>query len=454
MRRLHSTLLAALVAAALVQVPTATPAAPAQALSPLQASEIAASYQNLTTQYYKKVDPQTVVDSVHDELAAALKRAGVNGSLTPIHATDVATANVRSIDLAVESAERLAGPKLSATDLTYAAMSGILDSVHDRYTVFLDPAHFAALNENLDGGDFGGTGIVIQQDDASKYIDVSNVVPDGPADKAGIQQDDVLTAIDGVSTKGMKMEVASSHLRGKEGTSVSLSIERQGKPLPAPVVITRAKIHQLSVFEKMLPNKIGYVALTVFGLTTGQEVDTALSRLQAQGARAIILDLRENGGGYLEAAIAVSSKFISSGPIVSIESRGSDITTREADNTAIPPVPLAVVVNGHTASASEITAGAIQDTGVGAIVGTQTFGKGVVQSIFRLPDHSAIKITTARYLTPNNRDINHLGIKPDILVTPNKGDRFGDPARDVQLKRAIQYIDDRMAHLDTTSGGT
>ncbi|MDP9024296.1 MAG: S41 family peptidase, partial [Candidatus Eremiobacteraeota bacterium] len=395
-----------------------------------------------------------VLDSVHDELSTVLKHAGVSVPLAPLHASGIPNANLRSIDLEVESAERIAGSKLTSTDLTYAAMSGILDSVHDRYTMFLDPAHFAELNQSLDGGDFGGTGIVIQADDANKYIDVSNVVPDGPADRAGVQPDDVLTAIDGVSTKGMKMETASSHLRGKEGTTVSLSILRQGKPLAAPVVITRAKIHQLSVFEKLLPNKIGYVALSVFGLTTGQEVDAALNRLQARGARAIIMDLRENGGGYLEAAIAVSSKFISSGPIVSIESRGSDITTREADNTAIPPLPLAVIVNGHTASASEITAGAIQDTGVGAIVGTQTFGKGVVQSIYRLPDHSAVKITTARYLTPNNRDINHLGIKPDILVAPNKGDRFGDPARDVQLKRAIDYIDDRMARLDTTSGGT
>ncbi|MDQ2866361.1 MAG: S41 family peptidase [Candidatus Eremiobacteraeota bacterium] len=445
--------LAALVVAALVQIPTASAAVATPGLSPLQTNEIAAGYENLTTQYYKKVDPQAVLDSVHDELATALKHAGIKHRLSPIHASGFPATNVRSIDLAVESAQRAAGSKLSTTDLTYAAMSGILDSVHDRYTVFLDPAHFAALNEDLDGGDFGGTGIVIQEDQSSKYIDVSNVIPDGPADKAGVQPDDVLTAIDGVSTKGMKMETASSHLRGKEGTAVSLSIERQGKALPSAIVITRAKIHQVSVLEKMLPNKIGYLALSVFGLTTGTEVDAALSRLQSSGARAIVMDLRENGGGYLDAAIAVSSKFISSGPIVSIESRGSDITTREADDTAISPVPLAVLVNGHTASASEITAAAIQDTGVGAIVGTQTFGKGVVQSIYRLPDKSAVKITTARYLTPNNRDINHLGIKPDIIVSPNKGDRFGDLAHDVQLKRAVEYIDGRIARLETTNAG-
>ncbi len=225
-------------------------------------------------------------------------------------------------------------------------------------------------------GDFGGTGIVIQVDDKTKYISVENIVPDGPADKAGVEQDDLITTIDGLSTKGMSLPQASGKLRGKEGTRVTLTLSRDGAALTAPITITRAKIHQLSVYEKMLPNKIGYVALTVFGKETGNELAAALDRLQQQGARAIVLDLRDNGGGYLEAAVAVSSKFIPSGPIVSVESRASNITTLDADNTAIAPLPLAVLVNGYTASASEITSGAIQDSSVGAIVGTKTFGKG------------------------------------------------------------------------------
>ncbi len=450
MKKAQSLALAALFAVTLTQIPTATPAASADTLPALEASEIQTSYQNLTTEFYKRVDPQTVLDSVHDELAATLKKAGVSRPLAALHASDAPASNVRTIDNAVTTAERAAGPKLTTRELSYAAIAGIMDSVHDRYTVFLSPKDFADLNQGLDGSDFGGTGIVIQVDDATKFIDVSNVVPDGPADKAGIQQDDVITAIDGITTKNMPMDKASAHLRGKEGTNVSIAVQRDGKALP-PITITRAKIHQLSVFEKMLPNKIGYVALTVFGRDTGNELATALDRLQKQGARAIIMDLRENGGGYLDAAVAVSSKFISSGPIVSIESRGSNITTREADDTAISPVPLAVLVNGHTASASEITAGAIQDTGVGTIIGEKTFGKGVVQSIFPLPDKSAVKITTARYLTPHNRDINHLGIAPDIAISENKGARFGDPSKDVQLKRAVDYIDDRVAHLDSSN---
>jgi carboxyl-terminal processing protease len=450
MKRLSSLLLAALVAAPLVQIPAAS-ADTSPHLAASDANRIAVSYNDLTTEFYKRVDPQLVLNSVHDELNKTLKARHVSGNVPALHASDSAQSNVRAIDVAVEQAQHKAGTSLSSHDLSYAAIDGMMRSVNDRYTVFLSPKDYADLNSGLDGGNFGGTGIVIQADDNTKYITVSNVVPDGPADKAGIQQDDQIVSIDGTSTKGWSIDRASAHLRGKEGTKVTLGIARSGKLMP-PITITRAQIHQMSVFDKMLPGNIGYVALTVFGKDTSDELNVALDRLQKRGARAFILDLRDNGGGYLEAAVGVSSKFISSGPIVSVESRASSITTLEANDTAITPVPLVVLVNGHTASASEITSGAIQDSGVGTIIGTKTFGKGVVQTIFPLGDGSAVKITTARYLTPHNRDINHLGITPDIVVDENQKPRYGDPTKDQQLQRAIQYVDDRIAHLNDING--
>ncbi|MGB8909728.1 MAG: S41 family peptidase [Candidatus Cybelea sp.] len=447
MKRFCSLLLAVALSGALIQLPAAS-AAQSQ-LSSVDAGEIATSYGYLTDNFYKKVDPQVVLDSIRTQLLAAMRTAGVkNAALPVVHASDASTNNIRSIDHEVEEAGLESKPKFSLHQLTYIALDGMLKSVNDRYTVFMTPKEFAGLNEGLDGGDFGGTGIVIQVDDKTKFISVENVVPDGPADKAGIEQDDLITAIDGASTRGMNLNSASGKLRGKEGTKVTLTVERDGAALQAPITITRAKIHQLSVYEKMLPGKIGYVALTVFGRETGDELNAALGRLQQQGARALILDLRDNGGGYLEAAVAVSSKFISSGPIVSVESRASNITTLDADDTAINPLPLVVLVNGYTASASEITSGAIQDSSVGTIIGTKTFGKGVVQTIIPLPDKSAIKVTTARYLTPRNRDINHLGITPDVMVVENKHPQFGQPAKDEQLTRAIQYLDDKLAHLN------
>ncbi|HZY96231.1 MAG TPA: S41 family peptidase [Candidatus Cybelea sp.] len=451
MKRTLSLLLAGAFAVGLIQLSSVSAAQPAH-LSAVDASEVSTSYTYLLDNFYEKVDPQAVLDSVRTQLLTAMKKAGLkHGSLPVLHAAETPAGNVREIDRDIETAASESARKISAHDLTYVALDGMMSSVNDRYTVFLTPKEFAGLNQGLDGGDFGGTGIVIQVDDKTKYISVENVVPNGPADKAGIEQDDLITTIDGASTKGLSLPQASAKLRGKEGTRVTLTIVRDSAALPT-ITITRAKIHQLSVYEKLLPGKIGYVALTVFGRDTGSELTTALDRLQRQGARAIVLDLRDNGGGYLEAAVAVSSKFIPSGPIVSVESRASNITTLDADNTAINPIPLAVLVNGYTASASEITSGAIQDSSVGTIIGTKTFGKGVVQTIYPLPDGSAIKVTTARYLTPRNRDINHLGITPDIVVGENKHPRFGTPTQDDQLTRAIQYLDDKLAHLTQENG--
>ena len=454
MKRFFSILWAGALGAVLIELSAAS-AAQAPHLSSTDSGEIATSYGYLTDNFYKKVDPQIVLDSVRAQLMSAMRTAGVkHAELPQMHASLVASGNVREIDREVETADTASKGKFSLHDLTYVALGGMMKSVNDRYTVFMTPKEYAGLNQGLDGGDFGGTGIVIQIDDKTKYISVENVVPNAPADKAGIEQDDLITTIDGVSTKNMSLNAASSKLRGKEGTHVTLTLQRDGNALPAPITITRAKIHQLSVYEKMLTGKIGYVALTVFGRDTGAELDTALDRLQKEGARALILDLRDNGGGYLEAAVAVSSKFIPSGPIVSVESRASNITTLDADDTAINPIPLVVLVNGYTASASEITSGAIQDSSVGTIMGTKTFGKGVVQTIIPLPDGSAIKVTTARYLTPRNRDINHLGITPDVVVDENKHPQFGQPSKDEQLTRAVQYLDDKLAHDNQEDGGS
>jgi carboxyl-terminal processing protease len=445
-------ILGGLFVAAVTALPAASTLAASSTLSATDSGEISTGYQHLTTDFYKKVDEQAILNSVRSQLLFALKSAGIaHASITPMKSSDVAGANVRTIDRAIVEASAESRGKLSDHQTAYVALDGMMRSVNDRYTVFLNPKDYAGLNEDLDGGDFGGTGIVIQVDDQTKYIVVENIVPDGPADKAGVQQDDLITAIDGASTKGMTVQQASAKLRGKEGTSVSLTLSREGAT-QSPLAITRAKIHELSVYEKMFPGKIGYVELTVFGRDTGAELNAALTRLQQEGARAIVMDLRDNGGGYLDAAVAVSSKFISSGPIVSVESRASNITTLDADDTAIDPLPLVVLVNQYTASASEITSGAIQDSGVGTIMGTKTFGKGVVQTIFPLSDGSAIKITTARYLTPRNRDINHLGISPDVPVAENKHAQFGTPGKDDQLQHALQYLTQKIALLNKENG--
>jgi carboxyl-terminal processing protease len=462
-RRLLSVALAALLALGVARVPAATAAGPA--LTMQQTEEIVASYTHLTAEFYKKVDRQAALDGARASMVDYLKKHHVaNATLPALHASDDDVTNVEALNREVATAVSEYAAKLEpvesispSSQITYAAISGVLGSVKDRYTVFLSPKEYAALNEGLDGTSFGGVGISYDVDEKTHLLHIQNVVLDGPSDKAGLQADDVITAVDGkpiaqifdgVTTLEAQQKRVSGVLRGEAGTRVRLTIERSGKDL-GPVTITRETIHQPSVSSKMLPGSIGYVDLAVFGQTTAQELSTALKRLDSQGAKAYVLDLRYNGGGYLNAAVDVASKFISTGPIVSVQSRAGTDTEYDAENTAIAPRPLAVLVNGYTASASEITAGAIQDSGVGTLVGEKTFGKGVVQTIFPMRDGSAVKITTARYFTPKGRDINAVGIEPEIksVLAKDQKIRRGDIGQDPQLVAAVNFINTRIAQV-------
>jgi carboxyl-terminal processing protease len=427
------------------------PSATAGSLSSVESDELQMSYTLLSQEFYKKTDPQILLSGVHTRLIAFLEHNGITSPSVPNpHAADDATSNARELDREVGAVASQYGAKFGTRTITYEAIAGLMSSVNDKYTVFLSPKEYAALNEGLDGGNFSGVGIAIRVDDDTKLLRVTDIIPAGPAEKAGLQAGDLILTIDGKSTKGLTSDEDARMLRGKEGTVVRLGVQRNGTSLGDLVSVTRAVIHQPSVYARMLPNNIGYARLTVFGASTAQELSAALDRLEAQGARAYILDLRDNGGGYLNSAIDVSSKFVPSGPIVSVEARGGNDTQYDAENTAIAPKPLAVLVNGYTASASEITSGAIQDNGVGELIGTRTYGKGVVQTIHPLPDGSAVKITSARYLTPRGRDINSVGIEPDIKSPdPARNARLGELPSDTQLQAAVSYLQGRLAQLGT-----
>jgi carboxyl-terminal processing protease len=468
MKRIAPVVLAALLALATARVPAATAAA--SPLSSLQTEELVGSYVRLTADFYKKVDRQAALDGARASMIDYLKKHNVaNASLPPLHATADDETNAESLHREVSTAVTDYASKLTpvesispSSQITYAAIAGVLGSVKDRYTTFLSPKEYAALNEGLDGTSFGGVGISYLPDDKTQTLHVENVILDGPSDKAGLQPEDAITAIDGKPVSellapamtekddqkrlALEQKAVSGALRGNPGTKVRLTVQRNGKLLE-PVTITRETIHAPSVTSKMLPGSIGYVELSVFGQSTATELTAALNRLDSQGAKAYVLDLRRNGGGYLNAAIDVSSKFISTGPIVSVQSRAGVDTEYDADHTAIAPRPLAVLVDRYTASASEITAGAIQDSGVGTLVGEKTFGKGVVQSIFPMRDGSAVKITTARYFTPKGRDINSVGIEPEIKsdIPKDAKVRLGDITQDPQLVAAVAFVNSRIA---------
>jgi len=439
----------ALAVFALAQLtPAPLGAASTTGLSPLQLYELRISYVRLTDEFYQKIEPQALLDGAFGRLNDDLDQKGIgHASLHRPHATNNDRTDLREFVDEVQAAYALGNGKLSATQVTYDAIAGLFASAKDRYTVFLTPKEYAEMEKGLSGGEgFGGVGLVLGlETTGAKRATVQWVAQGGPADRAGLQSGDVIATINGTATDGMPVKNISSLLRGDPGTVVRLGIERDGSSLGDPIAITRREIHTPTVFAKMLPNKVAFIAIAIFGQSTADELGDALGKFEKNGAQAYVLDLRDNGGGYLDAAIDVSSKFISSGPIVKVTERAGNFKQYDADNVAISPKPLVVLVNGNTASASEITSGAIQDRGVGTLIGTRTFGKGVVQSIYPLPDGSAIKITTARYYTPRGRDINTVGIQPDIVAEENAQPILGDPGKDTQLQTALSFLSTKVA---------
>lgn len=428
-------------------VPPATLRA-ANGLSPLQLYELRISYLRLTEEFYQKADPQALLDGEYRSLVQDLDQKGIaHPTLQKPRASHNERTDLRTFVDEATTAYGIAAGKLPATQITYDAISGLYSAAKDRYTTFLTPKEYAEMEKGLTGGEgFGGVGVVIGQETTGQKRALALwIAQGGPADRAGIQSGDVIATINGTSTGGMAIKQISALLRGEPGTVVRVGIERNGEALADPISITRREIHTPTVFAKMLPNKVAFIAIAIFGESTADELGRALDKFERDGAEAYVLDLRDNGGGYLDAAIDVSSKFIATGPIVKVTERAGNYKQYDADNAAIAPKPLVVLVNGNTASASEITSGAIQDRGVGTLIGTRTFGKGVVQSIYPLPDGSAIKITTARYFTPRGRDINTVGIEPDIVAEENSSPVPGDPTRDSQLQTALSFLSTKVA---------
>ena len=333
------------------------------------------------------------------------------------------------------------------TTATVGALNGILKSNGDRYARFLPAEMFAKYSEGM-SGEFGGIGVLLGEKDDTVYV--LKVYADTPAEKAGLQVGDYFYSVDGESSDSWTTEEISSRVRGEVGTKVELTLLRPFEEGEMPdsaefmlgnpytVTVTRGKIESPNTEVKMLEGKVGYVRLFEFNLKATDELRREIEDLISQGASSLILDLRENPGGDLQQAIGVSSLFIKSGTVVKIESR---VATKNEELKATGKVvskelPLVCLIDGNSASASEIVSGALQDYGRGVLVGMTSFGKGSVQS--QIPFRSgAVFMTTAHYLTPKGRVINGKGNTPDIVVEMKVGDQ-SDEATDIQLQRAIQ----------------
>jgi len=418
-------------------------AAAAPLATPL-AEDVNQSIHLLATSYFRPLDTQMLVDKARAAIAEVARKHGVRYDVPAIRVGDDPLIAEVALDQAI--ADAAAATRTPATEFAYAAIGSMARAADDRYTTFMTPDEFKAFKDALDPEKISGIGVLITPDDASGLIDVSYVVPGTPADRAGLQPGDVIATIDGESTKGFTTDAASKLLRGKPGTAVHLGVQRAAQNLD--LAITRSELQPPTVVYKMLPNQIGYVYVLAFGQSTPQEFDAAIARVKAAGAKALVLDLRNDGGGYVESALQISERFIAHKPLLTVEERGGPDTTVTAEDDGVQiGVPVTVLVNEFTASASEITAGALQDNGVASLIGTRTFGKGVMQTLTPLADGSAIKITTAHYLTPSHRDINLKGIEPDLSVNEPRDSRFGEPQKDPQLRAAMDFLQKKIAQV-------
>lgn len=321
--------------------------------------------------------------------------------------------------------------------LMHSAIGGLMSGLGDEHSSYMDPSTYQQINAPMQGG---YTGIGAWVDTSGEALVIIAPMPNSPAEAAGIRSGDTVVAIDGKDVTGIDPSIVLQSILGPADTVVTLTVVREGLDEPLEISITRAVIEIPVIEYTMLENNIAYIYLSQFSINSGEEVRNALTELLAQNPVGVILDLRDNTGGYLDAAFDVISAFIEEGPIM-IEESGDGVTqTYSAYGNAIAPdIPLVVLVNGGSASASEITAGAIQDSGRGTLVGTTTYGKGSVQNWIELEgDNGAIRVTIARWLTPNGTQINKVGLTPDVIVdyTQEQYDAGIDP----QLDKAVEIL--------------
>jgi carboxyl-terminal processing protease len=327
----------------------------------------------------------------------------------------------------------------TAQQMTYGAIRGVLTTLDDPYTVFVEPKPRRLEKDDLRGS-FGGIGAwVSKREDGAIAL---KPMEDKPAQRAGILEGDVVIQVDDQEiTPDMPLEDVILLIRGPIGTVVKLTISRAGHPEPLVFEITREKVETPTVTWRLLDEGqgLGYVSISLFTERTDKELETALKDLKTQGATHLILDLRNNSGGLLETAVDVASQFIPDG-IILYEQR------RDQEEKSYPvrrggkatDIPLVVLVNAGTASASEIVAGAVQDSERGILIGESTFGKGSVQLVYDLSDQSSLHVTVAHWFTPNRHQITGNGLTPDIVVQLTEEDRAQD--KDPQLDRAIAYF--------------
>lgn len=310
-------------------------------------------------------------------------------------------------------------------------IKGYVSALGDPYSVYYNVEETLDLLQST-SGEFTGIGVVITQDPETKYVKIINVYPNSPGEAAGLQADDIFYKVNGEDITSLDIDQLAAKLRGEKGTKVEISVLRGEGFEEFETSAIRDKIEVISVEHEMKKDRIGYIAISAFeGKTTAQFVN-AIEDLKAQGMEGLVIDLRNNPGGNLNTVVEMLDYILPKGTIVYTQTKDLKQDYFYSDGATQLDMPIAVLINGNSASASEIFAGAIQDYNWGTIVGTTSFGKGIVQKLFQLPDGTCLKITTSEYFTPNGRNIHGIGIEPDVIVEYEYDDN--------QLERAMECL--------------
>lgn len=319
--------------------------------------------------------------------------------------------------------------------MTYGAARGMVESLGDPHTAFLTPEEADMFSQDLTGS-FGGIGVTISPTDDG-YVEVVKLIPGGPAENTVLQSGDVILAVDGVSIKNMTQNEAITLIRGEVGTQVTLRVKHEGQEMD--IALTRAIIAIPITERKMLDDNIAYLYLGEFNARAADLVNSDLTELLKSEPRGLILDLRGDPGGYLHIVEQIADEFLPEGLLVIERSASGEESRRNTTSRGVAEnIPLVVLVDGGSASASEILAGAVQDRGRGVLIGEQTYGKGSVQVTERLSDSSAVAVTIRRWFTPADRAIDGKGLTPDVVVPLTEEDIKA--GRDPQLDRAVTYL--------------
>nr|WP_296264318.1 S41 family peptidase [uncultured Merdimonas sp.] len=317
---------------------------------------------------------------------------------------------------------------------------GYIQGLEDPYSVYYDEEETKDLYETTEG-EYSGIGAVLSQNMDSGVITLVQIYEDSPADKAGLKDNDILTKVGDMEVTGMDLSEVVTYIKGEKGTDVDLTVLRGEEAEEITVTAARDTVEAQTVEYEMLEDQIGYLSVTEFDSVTYDQYKEALDALTQQGMEGLVVDLRNNPGGNLNTVCDMLDLVLPEGTIVYTEDKDGNRETATSDDEHQIDVPMAVLVNGNSASASEIYAGAIQDYGIGTIVGTQTYGKGVVQQIFDLGDGTSVKLTIAEYYTPNGRNIDGEGITPDVEVEYEADE--SDPEADNQLEEAVDVLKEK-----------